>query len=129
MAQLERSIAIDPTIAGNHRLLGRTYGQVGRPGEAFYHLAKAFELEGKLRQALSHYVRSRDALDPDDELLEATRASIKELEDIVGEKQEEERGRGRKRPSPWTGVRHHFTPSGCNHSSEAVSLSLWELFH
>ena len=91
MAELERSIALDPIASENHRLLGQLYGRVDRSGEAFYHLAKAFELRGKLKEALSHYVRSRDALDVDDPRLEAVRASIKELKEIVAQERRDTR--------------------------------------
>jgi len=83
VAELERSLALDSTLAESHRLLGQTYGRIGRSGEAFYHLAKASELKGKLEEALGHYIRSRDEIDPADPRLGAVRASIEELSEIV----------------------------------------------
>jgi len=88
IAQLERSVALDPTLDEGHRLLGQAYGKVGRTGDGFYQVAKACELRGRLEQAFSHYVQARDALPDDDPRAESLRASIAELAEIIGEKKD-----------------------------------------
>jgi predicted Zn-dependent protease len=84
IAELERSIVLDPTRPESHRLLGQEYGRTGRPGAAFLHLGKSYELRGRLVEAYSHYVRAREALGEEDPRVAQVDASIKELEEVVG---------------------------------------------
>lgn len=89
--ELEGSISLDPSLAESHRLLGQAYGRSGRSGEAFYELAKAFELRGKLFDALKHYTRARDALGPDHPRAQEIAAVIAELNDVVGRERQRQR--------------------------------------
>jgi predicted Zn-dependent protease len=87
ISALEASVTLDPSRPEAHQLLGVTYGRGGRSGEAFFHLAKAHELRGKLPEALSYYIRARDALGPTHARAEAIGESITELGEIVGAQQ------------------------------------------
>jgi predicted Zn-dependent protease len=80
---LERSVTLDPTLAESHRLLGQAYGRGDRQGDGFYHLAKAYELSGKIPAAHSHYVRAADTLDATDPRQGAILESIEELAELM----------------------------------------------
>ena len=84
VAQLEASVALDPTLAESYRLLGLTYGRAGREGDAFYCLGKAFALRGKLNEALIQYVRAKDLLGESDPRTPEITIAIEDLTEIVG---------------------------------------------
>ncbi len=84
IAQLEGALALDPDLAESHRLLGLAYGRAGRNGDAFFHLARAFELRGKHGEALAQYVRARDVLGDDDPRARRIAIAIEDLTEIVG---------------------------------------------
>jgi predicted Zn-dependent protease len=83
IGHLERGVALDPTRAECHRLLGQAYGHSNRTGDGFYHLAKAYELLGRLPQAHSNYTRAADTLDATDPRQAAIQASIDELAEML----------------------------------------------
>jgi predicted Zn-dependent protease len=93
MTELQGAVSLDPSQAESHQMLGMVYGRGGRSGDAFIHLAKSHELRGKLPEALSYYIRARDALGPTDSRAEAIGASIAELGEIVGAHQRQQRRR------------------------------------
>jgi predicted Zn-dependent protease len=83
IGHLERGVALDPTRAESQRLLGQAYGHSNRTGDGFYHLAKAYELQGRLPQAHSNYGRAADTLDATDPRQAAIQASIDELAELL----------------------------------------------
>jgi len=91
--ELQGAISLDPNQAESHQLLGMVYGRGGRSGDAFIHLAKSHELRGKLPEALSYYMRARDALGPTDTRAESIGERIAELGEIVGAQQRQPRQR------------------------------------
>ena len=93
MSELQGAVSLDPSQAESHQLLGMVYGRGGRSGDAFIHLAKSHELRGKLPEALSYYMRARDALGPADARAESIGEAIAELGEIVGAQQRQPRQR------------------------------------
>lgn len=92
-SELQSAVSLDPTQAESHQLLGMMYGRGGRPGDAYIHLAKSHELRGKLPEALSYYIRARDALGATDVRAESIGEAIALLGEIVGAQQRQSRQR------------------------------------
>jgi tetratricopeptide (TPR) repeat protein len=84
VANLTRSLELDPYRPEIERSLGRAHEKAGRTGRGYYHFAKASELERSDAQAHTYYKKALEALDPNDPLRNKVSDKLKGVSDASG---------------------------------------------
>jgi predicted Zn-dependent protease len=83
MREYERALQLAPTMEEAHYSLGILAGRSGKPGDGFYHLAKAFALRGEFAKALSQYEKAEPLLPPGSARVQEVQAEIADLKDYL----------------------------------------------
>jgi predicted Zn-dependent protease len=95
LREFQRAISLDGDLDEAHRLAGLALGRQGVQAEGFYQLALASRLRGELEQALLHFERSEELLEPGSPRRLEVAQAIEELQPIVRDRQRERQDRRR----------------------------------